>query len=94
MKKITYPTPERIIEYNLLVLTVIKIKKADKPEVLNKQKIIDIIGECEKLEGDIYDKAVFLLKSLIQKHPFASETGELHSLLQRISCLEIGQNLG
>ncbi|MBI2647263.1 hypothetical protein HYW99_02195 [Candidatus Woesearchaeota archaeon] len=71
MKKISYPTPEVVIEYNLLVLNLIKVKKADKAKVLSYKKIVDIIERCKKLEGDVYDKAVFLLKSLIQEHPFA-----------------------
>lgn len=69
---IIYPTPERITEYNLFVLTVIDAKKGDKAEVLSHRKIVDIVEGCKNLEGDIYDKAVFLMKSLIQKHPFAS----------------------
>lgn len=72
MKKIIYPTPEKIIEYNLLVLNILKVKKADKAEVLSHRKIVEIIDECKDMRGDIYDKAVFLLKSLIRKHPFAS----------------------
>jgi len=35
MKKIIYPTPEEIIEYNILVLNILKVKKADKHGVLN-----------------------------------------------------------
>src|SRR3990167_2068075 len=72
MIKIMYPTPEKIIEYNLLVLELIKVKKADNPKVLSKSKITRTIQECEEKKGDIYDKAVVLLKELIQKHPFAS----------------------
>jgi len=71
-KKIVYPSPERIIEYNLLILNIIKAKKADKAEVLSYKKIADIVEGCKNLKGDIYDKAVFLLKNLIQKHPFSS----------------------
>ncbi|MEK6857134.1 MAG: type II toxin-antitoxin system death-on-curing family toxin [Nanoarchaeota archaeon] len=71
-KKLVYLTVERIIEYNILAINIIKIKKADKAEVLSKSRLIDIVSACEELEGDVYDKAVFLLKSLIQKHPFAS----------------------
>tara|TARA_Y100000310_G_scaffold334016_1_gene412786 strand:+ start:1167 stop:1493 length:327 start_codon:yes stop_codon:yes gene_type:complete len=48
------------------------VKKADKSEVLSHQKLINIIEGCKRLEGDTYNKAVFLLKELIQKHPFAS----------------------
>ena len=71
-KDIIYPSPEKVIEYNLLALTIIKAKKADQPKVLSQQKIVNVIEECKKAEGDIYDKAVVLLKGLIQGHPFAS----------------------
>jgi death-on-curing family protein len=30
------------------------------------------LAECENKEGDLYDKAIVLLKGLVQKHPFAS----------------------
>jgi len=72
MAEISYPTPERIIEFNVLALELIKVRKADKAEILSKSKIFDVIAECEEKEGDIYDKAVVLLKGLIKKHPFAS----------------------
>ena len=72
MKKIIYPTPEEIIEYNILVLNILKVKKADKHGVLSYGKIVEIIEGCKNLRGNIYDKAVFLLKCLVQKHPFAS----------------------
>ncbi len=69
---ITYPTPEKIIEYNFLALKLIKVKKADSPKVLSYNGIVNVIEECRKLEGNVYDKAVHLLKGIIQKHPFAS----------------------
>lgn len=72
MADLIYPTPEKIIEYNLLALELIKVKKADKPKVLSKGKIIDTIEECREKEGNVYDKAIVLLKGLVQKHPFAS----------------------
>lgn len=71
-KNIGYPTAERIIEYNMLALDIIKVKKADKPKVLSYQKILDAIEQCKQTHGDIYDKAAVLLKELVQKHPFAS----------------------
>ncbi len=70
--KIIYPTPEIIIEYNFLVLELIKVKKADQSKVLSYQKIVEVIEECKSLSGDIYDKAICLLRGIIQKHPFAS----------------------
>ncbi len=72
MKGITYPTQEKVIEYNLLVLTIIKVKKADQPKLLSRQKLVEVLEECKRLKGDIYDKAACLLMGLIQKHPFAS----------------------
>ncbi|MFH1306553.1 MAG: type II toxin-antitoxin system death-on-curing family toxin [Candidatus Micrarchaeota archaeon] len=72
MAKIIYPNAEEIIEYNLLVLSIIKVKKADRPEVLSKQKIADVIDECREFDGDIHSKALVLLKGLVKAHAFAS----------------------
>lgn len=72
MREIKYPTLENVIEYNFLALTLIKVKKADKLEVLSHSKIREILTACEAKEGDLYDKAVVLLKGIVQKHPFAS----------------------
>jgi death-on-curing family protein len=72
MKNIVYPTAEKIVEYNALALNLLKVKKADKPEVLSGRKIIEIVDSCRETKGDLYDKAVTLLKGLIQNHPFAS----------------------
>ena len=69
---IKYPTSEKVIEYNLLALTLIKVKKADQPKVFSNHAIVSAIEECRQAEGDIYDKAIHLLKGIIQKHPFAS----------------------
>lgn len=71
-KEFIYPTPEKIIEYNFLALTLIKVKRADAPKVLNYQKIVEVIEACRHCKGDVYDKAVCLVKSIIQKHAFAS----------------------
>src|SRR3989339_1341824 len=70
--KIKYPTPEKIAEYNILLLNIIKAKKADKAQVLSYKKLADVAEGCINLKGDIYDKAAFLLKEIVQKHPFAS----------------------
>ena len=71
-KKIKYPTAERIIEYNVLALTLIKIKKADRPAVLSSARLDLTIKNCKELKGDLYEKAVCLLNGIIQLHPFAS----------------------
>ena len=71
-RSVWYPTPERIIEYNILALDIIKIKRADKPKVLSYQKISEAINNCTEADDNIYVKAAVLLKELVQKHPFAS----------------------
>ncbi len=71
---IVYPTPEKIIEFNMLVLNMIKIKKADKAEVLSSARIENVIDKCRKIKGDLYEKAACLIKGLIQEHAFASGT--------------------
>lgn len=71
-KDTIYLTSQEIIEFNILSLNLIQTKKADKGEVLSYQKIQDIITGCEQTKGDIYDKAVYLLKNTIKKHAFAS----------------------
>ena len=68
----TYPSPERIVEYNFLALELIKVKKADAPKVLSMAKIREALQDCQTVEGDLYHKAMVLLKGLVQKHPFAS----------------------
>lgn len=65
-------TEKEIIEYNKLALKSIKVKKADKHEILNEYAISHIVAQCKAMEGDAYDEATCLLKNLIQKHPFAS----------------------
>ena len=67
-----YPSPEKIIEHNELVLSIIKVKKADSPKVMSYTKILEVIEECKNSAGDIYDKAVVLIKGLVKKHAFAS----------------------
>jgi death-on-curing family protein len=72
MHRVNYPSEEKIIEYNILVVNTIRVKKADKAEVLNFFALKSSIEECREYKGDIYDKAVFLMKSLVKRHPFAS----------------------
>ena|SRR3989344_4440806 len=69
---IDYLSKERIIELNLLVLTIIKVKKADTHKVGNVSKLIKVLDLCKKSSGDIYDKAIILFKGIINEHPFVS----------------------
>ena len=71
-KEIEYLSTEKITEYNFLVLLIIKAKKADQHKVLSSTRLNQIIKGCENTMGDIYDKATFLFKNIIQLHPFAS----------------------
>ena len=72
MAKIVYPTTDKVVEINKIVLEKIKIKKADKPVLLSYNALKEAIESCENRHGDIYDKAACLLKGIVQKHPFAS----------------------
>ncbi len=69
---VVYPTPEKIIEYNMLVLNMVRVKKADRVEVLSRARIVKVVNQCKGIDGNIYDKAVCLIKGLIQEHCFAS----------------------
>jgi len=69
---IKYPSIEEVEGYNVLVLNIIRVKKADKPQVLSKSKIREAIEACEKAEGDIYCKAAVLIRCLVRAHAFAS----------------------
>lgn len=72
MKKTKYPSEDEVIEFNILALSLIKVKKADKAEVLSYKKIQKVINDCKKKKKDLYNKAVILLKGLVQSHAFAS----------------------
>ena len=67
-----YPSVEKIIEFNLLSLSIIKVKKADSSRVLSRAKISAVLSGCKESQGDVFDKAVVLLKGLVQAHAFAS----------------------
>ncbi len=71
-QKTKYISPEMIIEYNVLALTIIKVKKADRPDVLSRGMLDFVVRECKECKGDLYDKAVCLLKGIVKGHLFAS----------------------
>jgi death-on-curing family protein len=93
-ENINYPTAEKIIEFNVLALIIIKAKKADSAEVLSKSKILMLLDECETKEGDIYDKALVLLKGIIQKHPFASGNRRTAFITMKYFLLNNSANFG
>lgn len=74
MPAIEYPSIEDIIEINKKVLEEIKVKKADRSKLMHSGR--DILGlileDLKEKKGDIFDKAVVLLKGIIKHHPFES----------------------
>lgn len=71
-KEIIHLKAQEIIEFNILSIDLIRVKKADKSEVLSYQKILDIVSGCEELDTIVYGKAGYLLKNIIKKHAFGS----------------------
>lgn len=67
-----YPSADEIINYNKVLLKEIKVKKADRADTIKPYAIVRVVESCKALEGDVYDKAICLIKGLIQQHPFAS----------------------
>ncbi|PKP55941.1 MAG: hypothetical protein CVT89_07200 [Candidatus Altiarchaeales archaeon HGW-Altiarchaeales-2] len=72
MTDIIYPTKDRIIEFNFLVLNLIKVKKADTAKVLSHFSISKTIEDCKDYEGDLYDKGAVLMRKIVKGHAFAS----------------------
>lgn len=86
--EIIYLSAERIIELNIFAITIIKAKKADSAKVLSETKLRQVIDDYQKCQGDVYSKAVVLLKGIIQKHPFASGNRRTAFLAAKISLAE------
>ena len=70
--KVKYPTTDEIIKLNKEILNRIRVKKADRHNVLSKWQIEGAIDSCKVQQGDIYDKGVCLIKGLTQRHSFDS----------------------
>lgn len=70
--EISYPSAEEIVELNILVLGIIKVKKADKHHVLSTLKIHQALDACRQARGDVYDKAAAIMRALASAHAFAS----------------------
>ena len=64
-----------------------KISKFKDSQVLNYSRILKIINKCEETKGDIYDKAVILLKGLVQYHAFASGNRRTAILATIVFCI-------
>ena len=73
MVNITYPSVDEILATNKRVLELNRAKKADKHELLGtKHQIQEIIDTMKEAKGDVYEKAVILVKALTISHLFAS----------------------
>ena len=72
MVRTRYLSVDEIIEANRRVLGEIKVKKADSHRILDRKGLEELVVNVEKLDGDAYRKAVFMLVGLIRGHHFAS----------------------
>ncbi|MGV8169203.1 MAG: type II toxin-antitoxin system death-on-curing family toxin [Candidatus Nanoarchaeia archaeon] len=77
---------QHVIELNKLAIKLFVQKKSDKHEVLSYSKIKDSLKNCILTEGDVYDKAVALLKSLVKAHAFASGNRRTAVLATLVFC--------
>lgn len=91
---VEYPSVEKIIELNLLALSVISVKKADQAKVLNKSRLLEVVENCRNFDGDLHGKAIVLLKGIIQKHPFASGNRRTAFLSMKYFLMENKLKLG
>ncbi len=72
-KRKIYPTVEEIIQANKDILAKLKVYKAEKFGLLAGRHLIEeILQKVKRKHGDVYDKAIILLKELIIRHPFES----------------------
>lgn len=71
-KEYLYPTKEAIFMVNEVV-NIMSNRKADQHKLLRPASFIDdIIEKTKRSQGDLYDKAAFLLHNLATTHGFAS----------------------
>lgn len=71
INKIWYPSVTNIVSYNKYIVNKWPATKAEKHEILNKQKIQDAILQAKQFPGSIEDKAAVLVR-VLQYHPFGS----------------------
>ncbi len=72
MAEVKYPNATELIELNRRVLREIKAKKADQHKVLSRRGLDNVLKMTREQDGDIYEKAVTLMTSLVRVHVFAS----------------------
>ena len=72
MVETAYLTYEELVVINKEVLARIKVKRADAFKILSAFRLQKLLEDMKSTRGDVYNKAVALLKGLVQEHPFAS----------------------
>ena len=85
---IKYLTYDEVVLINKEVLKAVTVKKADKFELLSRRKVTNVLEAVEKQKGDVINKAVVLLKGLVQEQSFASGNRRT-ALVTAIKFLEI-----
>jgi prophage maintenance system killer protein len=70
--KIWYPNRKHIIKANDLMIKMFPASKSEKHKVLGSYKIDEAIKETKEFPGSRIDKSAVLLRTLANKHPFAS----------------------
>src|SRR5688572_3473952 len=90
---IFYLQLDRVISCNFRVLQF-RAKKADKHEVLSRTKLANILSQCEKSSGDIYEKAAILLCEVTKQHAFASGNRRTAVLVAKEFITDNGREFG
>jgi prophage maintenance system killer protein len=67
-----YPSVEDLIELNKRVLAEIRVKKANRHQVISRGGLDTLLERVREQEGGVYEKAVTLLTGLVRTHAFAS----------------------
>ncbi len=67
-----YLSEEDVIAFNRVALDVLRVKKADRPELRSRQKLGAALEACRSHEGSVHEKAAVLLSRLVKAHAFAS----------------------
>ncbi|HIH39386.1 TPA: type II toxin-antitoxin system death-on-curing family toxin [Candidatus Woesearchaeota archaeon] len=72
LTKIEYLDYKDIVEINKDIIENLPVKKADKHQILSQKKLMDVSTNYRRTEGDLFEKAVTLLKDVVKEHIFAS----------------------
>src|SRR5712692_10209800 len=71
MSDVIYPTIDELVELNRRVLGGIRVKKADRHQVLSPSGLEHLMRLVEEQAGDVYEKSVTLLTVLVRTHPLS-----------------------